>query len=406
MPPGPELGRLLEGIDRSQLNGHELVILLQARARQVAHDQAEFYADMWELAFSTPLDPAECSEAVRTPAMDPYATDELRCALSLTRRSADIQLSIAYELVDRLPQVWEALHDGQIDLARARVICNGVVHLEPEEANRVVDSVIDQTGDLTTSQIGQRIRRRCMQVAPNAARRRYENGLSGRRVESFPNDDGTVDLVGRQLPVDRVAAIVRRVNDLARRLKGNDARTLDQIRSDVLMDLLEGRDHGTRGGQAGVEIRVDLATLLGLDEEPGEIPGWGPVIADVARRLVDDQPGARWCVVVTDPDSGVPVMTHFTRRRPTAAQQRHVRARNPVCVFPGCGAPATRSQIDHTLNHGNGGPTEIENLGPVCAHDHLGVKHTAGWGLEQPIPGTFAWTSPRGHRYVVRPPPN
>src|SRR3989337_3029428 len=51
MPPGHELGRLLEGIDRSQLNGHELVSLLQARARQVAHDQAEFYADMWELAF-------------------------------------------------------------------------------------------------------------------------------------------------------------------------------------------------------------------------------------------------------------------------------------------------------------------------------------------------------------------
>jgi hypothetical protein len=57
------------------------------------------------------------------------------------------------------------------------------------------------------------------------------------------------------------------------------------------------------------------------------------------------------------------------------------------------------------MNHGKGGPTEVENLGPVCAHDHLGVKHTAGWELEQPVPGTFAWTSPRGHRYVVRPPP-
>ena len=112
--------------------------------------------------------------------------------------------------------------------------------------------------------------------------------MSGRRVESFPNDYGTVDMIGRQPPIDRVAAILRCVNDLARRLQGNDAHTLDQIRSDILMDLLEGRDHDDRSGKAGVEIRVDLATLLGLNEEPGEIPGWGPVIADVARRLVDD----------------------------------------------------------------------------------------------------------------------
>ena len=246
---------------------------------------------MWELAFSAPLDPVECSEAVRTPEMDPYATDEVRCALSLTRRGADIQLSLADELVDRLPQVWEALHQGQIDLARARVICNGVAHLEPEEASQEVDSVIDQTGDLTTSQIGQRIRRRCIQVAPDAARRRYEDRGVRPPGREFPQRLRHRRHDRPPTPDRPVAAILRRVNDLARRLQGNDAHTLDQIRSDILMDLLEGRDRDDRSGKAGVEIRVDLATLLGLNEEPGEIPGWGPVIADVARRLVDDQPG-------------------------------------------------------------------------------------------------------------------
>jgi len=96
---------------------------------------------------------------------------------------------------------------------------------------------------------------------------------------------------------------------------------------------------------------------------------------------------------------------HVTRRRPTTAQQRHVRARNTTCVFPGSSGPATKSQIDHTKNYAKGGPTEVENLGPLCTHDHLGAKHTADWKPQQPSPGTFAWTSPRGHRYIVRPPP-
>ena len=40
MAPGPELAAVLAGLDRSMLNGHEMVIVLQASARLVAHDQA------------------------------------------------------------------------------------------------------------------------------------------------------------------------------------------------------------------------------------------------------------------------------------------------------------------------------------------------------------------------------
>jgi hypothetical protein len=45
MPPGPELACILTSIDRAQLNGHDLVILMQAPAKQIAHEQAEFYAN-------------------------------------------------------------------------------------------------------------------------------------------------------------------------------------------------------------------------------------------------------------------------------------------------------------------------------------------------------------------------
>src|SRR5690606_29338277 len=80
------------------------------------------------------------------------------------------------------------------------------------------------------------------------------------------------------------------------------------------------------GRRPVVDIRVDLETLVGLAERAGEIPGWGPVIADIARRLVEQQPDGEWRGVVTDPDTGAVLADGTTRRRPTAAQRRYLQA--------------------------------------------------------------------------------
>jgi hypothetical protein len=85
---------------------------------------------------------------------------------------------------------------------------------------------------------------------------------------------------------------------------------MDQVRTDVFLDLLCRTLRDVQPGTgAVVDIRVDLATLVGLSEAPAEIPGWGPVIADVARRVVAEQHDAEWRVVLTDPASGEVVTT-------------------------------------------------------------------------------------------------
>lgn len=402
MDPGPELGSALASIDRARLNGHELVLVLQARSRQIAHLQAELYADMWDLAYTPPgyVDsPPERNELI-----DEFVADEIAAALTLSPRSADNQLSLAHGLSE-LRTVHEAFRNGRIDLTRARVFIRETGHLDPEEAREVVASLIDDAPDLTTGQLAARLRRRCLDRHPDRARRRYQEGIAERRVENHPNPDGTADLCTRQVPLDRAASIFNRINTLARQLQGQDDRSLDQIRADIVMDLLEGHSlHGSRSS-GGVEIRVDLTTLLELDHKAGDIPGWGPVIADVARKVVESQRSGTWQATVTDPETGQPIWVGVTRRRPTADQRRHVIARNPTCVFPGCRRPALRSHIDHTVDHARGGPTAPHNLGPLCARHHLRDKHRAGWRLTQPRPGIFNWTSPRHHTYQVRPPP-
>ncbi|HEX9761910.1 MAG TPA: HNH endonuclease, partial [Acidimicrobiia bacterium] len=182
-----------------------------------------------------------------------------------------------------------------------------------------------------------------------------------------------------------------------------DTRTHDQLRADILMDLLECA-HGTQiRGKGSVDVRVDLTTLAGLDDKAAEIPGFGPIIADIARQVAEQQTKDPWTFTVTD-DNGNIIATGNTRRRPTTGHTRHLAAIWPRCVFPGCRMPAADCDIDHNQPRVEGGPTTIENTTPKCRHDHR-LRHQGGWDY-QFLEGQHQWTSPLGHTYITeRPPP-
>jgi len=226
-----------------------------------------------------------------------------------------------------------------------------------------------------------------------------------RRVISEPGEDGTANLFGLHLPPADANAAMRRINRLARaaRRRG-DPRSIDQIRADIYLDLLTGSNQtGSERDRGVVDIRIDMATLSGANDEPGEIPGWGPVIADIARQVVHERAGAEWRYTVTD-ENGQVVSNGTTRRRPATDQQRRIEATNPTCVFPGCRMPASHCDIDHHQAWKKGGRTTDDNLGPLCRHDHR-TKHESGWKLKKIKPATYQWTSPLGHTYTTGPDP-
>jgi Domain of unknown function (DUF222)/HNH endonuclease len=402
MAPGAELGQALAKVDRDSLNGYELIVVLETRARQIASMQAELYADMMALAYCPAGD--RNSPPLRAETMDVFAADEVRAALTLTRKAADHHFGLAYQLVERLPGVWHALSRGEIDIAKAKVICHNTFHLDLETARRVADTILPEAAQLTTGQIAARLRTLCVQVDPTDAKQRYQSGLAERRVVAQPNCDGTADLIGCNLPADRAAAILDGINRLAlaAHFQG-DQRTMDQRRADVYLDLLEGRQIlGAPEPRGKIDIRIDLTTLIGLDDSAAEIPGWGPVIADVARQAIERQPDGEWRVAVTDADTGAVLWNGVTRRRPSIKQRRYVETRHPSCVFPGCRMPVSQTDLDHRDPYATGGPTITANLEPLCRHDHR-VKHLRGWKLRQTKTGRFRWTSPHGHSYTNTP---
>ncbi|RMI09063.1 HNH endonuclease [Cellulomonas triticagri] len=165
---------------------------------------------------------------------------------------------------------------------------------------------------------------------------------------------------------------------------------------------------GRRRAPVQVLVTVPLSTLIGEDDEPADLDGYGPVDAATARALAV---GGVWRRLVTDPLSGAVLDVGRTRYRPTAAIAEHVLLRDRTCARPGCSTPARACDLDHVLEYHLGpgdpedcplGTTCVANLAPLCRRDHR-LKSDGGFHLVVVEPGVYDWITPTGHRYRVAP---
>jgi len=88
--------------------------------------------------------------------------------------------------------------------------------------------------------------------------------------------------------------------------------------------------------------------------------------------------------------------------RPSRALAHLIKVRNSRCTASGCGRPAARCDLDHTLAWDQGGMTCECDLAPLCRQHHR-CKQAEGWRLEQPEPGVLVWRTPSGRSYVTMP---
>jgi hypothetical protein len=201
-----------------------------------------------------------------------------------------------------------------------------------------------------------------------------------------------------------------------------------------------------------VTITIPLTTYQGRSDTPGEADGYGPLDGDDARDLAAAaarHPRTRWCITALNPDGtaaahaclpgrhpppragppGAPPgtappgtgppgilstpLTPITRGscdhahaetgyRPSRKLQHLVRARSARCTAPGCGRPAARCDLDHTVPWDQGGITCECDLAPLCRHHHK-CKQAQGWSLEQREPGVLVWRTPAGRTYATTP---
>jgi len=399
--PGPELAAFLSVADPAELSGYDQVLVLKAHQKMASHYAAKLYENIAELAEIMIEWDGEMEFGMDAAAM------ELQAALRLTRRMAETEIDFSHVLKHRLPAVGKALWSGDIDVRRAHVLVNGTRHLTESQARQVVDAVITRAPQLTTGELRAKVQKLCLEIEPEEAKKRYDTALEGRRLVSEPTLDGTANIFLTDVAPDKASAALERINSLAKTLHvPGETRTMDQLRADIALDLLCGNSSHQTRRSGSVNIHVDLKTLAELADQPGELAGFGPVIADIARQVTDERQGSKWQFRVTDPETGMPVHIGTTKRRPDAGQQRHVELRDLTCFFPGCRMPAAECDIDHTKPWVETGKTNAKDLSPGCRHHHVG-RHRYGWTYQRIAGGDYLWTSRLGHRYTKsgRPPP-
>src|SRR5258705_5766838 len=417
MTPGPELGAVLAGVDRDACNGYQLVELLRARQRQISFLHAELLADTYALAYTYGGGPFE--PPVRRIQRDEHVEEEVAFALSLTAYAAETQTGLAWASTVRVPEVLEALRAGRIDLPKVKVLLDEVELLDDDRARAVIARVLPDAGDDTTGKLRARMRKLVLAIDPDAVRKLHQKALDEREVRCIRHRDGTASIIGSGLSADKAAAAMDHISRIATATHkagdpngastDGDARRTSQIRADVFVDLLDGADPTIPAAEGGagalrpaprkgvVNVTVELTTLMNLTEHPGELAGYGPVVADIARQVADGfRDVAVWRFSLTH--NGRLLHEGRLHYRPTAEQKAYVQARDKHCQAPGCRRPSHQCDIDHVTAWQDHGTTIEDNLCNVCRRHHQPTHGACRVHCTQFVQ---VWVKPRRGAYPV-----
>ncbi|KIQ20610.1 hypothetical protein RU01_00550 [Rhodococcus sp. MEB064] len=236
------------------------------------------------------------------------------------------------------PAVQEAFAAGRLAYAAFRTVCRSLAGV-PNATEALLQRVIAAASRCTPGAVASAIDRILADFDAEWHRVVRERAALERAatVRKLPRGEAELMIRG---PAEKVAAMWRNIVAAARGV--TDPTSLPARLFDAAHAILTGTVSSEPANHA--VIVLDAATAAGLAGEPGHLVGWGPVPADVARRIAED---ATWQALITaardsehhppDPESDPPVPVdgrevRRTRRMPpgwtpTSGNVRSAKAR-------------------------------------------------------------------------------
>ena len=354
--------------------------------------------------------------------VDEAEREDISTALRLAPATAQSRIDIARTLVNNLPNTCSALATGEISSAHATVIARETAAAIRDGAPESVIFEIEQRAIAyaefhTPGQVANHVRTNVAKFAPEEFEEVTNRATALRRVSCYNEADGMSTVVAilpaadAQIVMNSIEAFILRQEQLSSgggvaltSGEGTSAKlTIDQKRADALSAictnfLSEISETVTpQRRPLTVNVTIDLPTLLGLAENPGQLAGYGPIPASVARELASD---AKWKRFITEPQTGN--LLDFGRESYEPPQQLKdfLIARDRTCRFPGCRRSALLSDLDHAESWDSGGSTSPDNIGALCRRHHR-LKTHDGWKIESFSDGSCTWTSPLGKQFFT-----
>ena len=337
----------------------------------------------------------------------------LSCEVALARRDSPSRgnrhLGFAKALVNEMPYTLAALECGALSEWRATLIvresaCLSVADRRALDAEMCADvSSLDGKGD---SRIAADAKGIACQLDVQSVVERAAKAESERNVTCRPAPDA-MTYVTALLPVAQgvgVYAALRRSADTT-----FDDRSRGQVMADTFVERITGRPAEIPEPVA-VNLVISDQTLLGDANSPAIVDGYGPIPAEVGRRLVgsalgDARSKATLRRLYRHPKSNALLAMESRSRCFPKGLATFIGLRDQRCRTPYCDAPIRHR--DHAIPKNKGGPTHALNGLGMCAHCNY-VKESSGWEVrtcEENGVHTAEFGTPTGANYRSTAPP-
>src|ERR1700757_4913035 len=334
--------------------------------------------------------------------------------IALARRDSPARggrhLGFAKALVYEMPHTLAALECGALSEWRATLIVRESACLDVED-RRALDAELcadraglDGMGDMRVAAAAKAIAYR---LDPHAVVERAAKAENERTVTIRPAPD-TMTYLTALLPVAQgvsVYAALRREADTR-----CDGRSRGQVMADTLVERVTGRD-ATVPSPVAVNLVLSDATLLGGDNAPADICGYGPIPAAIARAMVsgavaDRRSRATLRKLYAHPRTGALVAMESRARLFPRGLTAFIELRDQRCRTPYCDAPIRHR--DHARPWAESAPTTAHNGLGLCERCNY-TKEVAGWRVSTTIDETHTHTAefitPTGKNYRSEAPP-
>ena len=390
-----ELERSLDAAQEAQFSANRAMAQKLDAIRGAVESARRHPLLYLQLAFAGARDAAELAER--------SVVAELSMRLRIAEATVRAQAHAATVLQQQLPRLWARFAEGIATYVDARAAVEQLTGLQVDA--EVLDGFDYELAAVIGTVPAARFRARARAMRARLERDSLEALHTRAIAERRALDAADHGMAWVQVLLSAVdaARIRARLDARAKEASAEpgETRSRDQIRADLAAEWLAGT--GTPFAPATqVVVTVPVLSLMGADEAPATLDGYGPIDPATARQLFADAPS--FLRVAVDPISSAPLDLDRTRYRPSKAQRDWLALRYGTCTRPGCSKLAVDSDVDHLHDWFLGGRTDEANLLPLCRNHHR-LKHATKFSVARADDGTVSWTSPTGFTATTEPPP-
>ncbi|WP_342023742.1 DUF222 domain-containing protein [Arthrobacter citreus] len=291
-----------------------LIRWAQAQQAKVLHRMENIYRD--EMTFPSGKPDAGMVFSL--------AASEAAAILAVPESTAQRLMSEAGRLCRAYSATLARLEQGGIGYGHAQTVLDQSQGVESKDLPAFETELLDAAAGQTPPQFRVRARRLRENQFPQSIVERQLTAFEKRKVCLEPADDG-MSWLSAFLPAENAQAVFTQLSKAARGEQADgDPRTVDQLRADILADLLinsvgrpshtgsgSGSGSGSCTGDTGANARakartevlvlINAETLFGADNQPAELLGYGPISPQTARRMARE--AMKWTPVERDPET-------------------------------------------------------------------------------------------------------